>query len=713
MGYKIDGDTNPPILAASLSAGAGQIMALSITVPSAYYDSHKPIGYVYAQGFGGQVSSISAAADTVILTAHSKAGDNVLSYARVNPAIQNAGSVQSWLSGLCALGGITAQFAGDTAILNSVPYIRQQAVADLMDVLQTIANCYGIDVYHISADTGDVILFAQPGLTAAGSLDGILSALTYTDQDREYEQCVIVRTAPIEQHDKTPLNRERLSLLKQTTHNHPYLEAEVQYNEINRYWDGKITTFSYEELAALDSEVTLKDPAEADAEDEWYRTRFAYSPYFGSWLKTKYERSEDNVYGISITGSPYGGSTTETKTGRLPAVPTDGSPYDHYTESYTQEDRVYFGVFPSDLPYAVATYDYYKDTWYLNPGQDEHGQPLPPHNIEENHTSNVKSWSDLWPDTPAVFFVGEGESHMREADAYNYQLSGSQYTKYKSIDFSLDAEETVTAAYQPAAADYPWLPTVRSVKSVSRTTTPEEALPGQTIQTTTEQKIVTKALFDSDWNDFVKPPTIDENYLETGSLDAVALDKAAAGVWFDAEANPAADRQFAGLGCVQNYKYSLATSQEKIYIRAGHEPGRLTAAWNDNTNLPQYYNLQTGMSLNRIYTGDQTLQLTLISSSSKSFATARANATGKSYTITGSVWQDRETALLCIPYISRIHNHGRSVSANIPAALLSLQDAFGLLGKTKNLRNEAVYISGITADLKQETISLTGYVVVE
>ena len=114
-----------------------------------------------------------------------------------------------------------------------------------------------------------------------------------------------------------------------------------------------------------------------------------------------------------------------------------------------------------------------------------------------------------------------------------------------------------------------------------------------------------------------------------------------------------------------------------------------------------------------IYTGDQTLQLTLISSSSKSFATARANATGKSYTITGSVWQDRETALLCIPYISRIHNHGRSVSANIPAALLSLQDAFGLLGKTKNLHNEAVYISGITADLKQETISLTGYVVTE
>ena len=119
------------------------------------------------------------------------------------------------------------------------------------------------------------------------------------------------------------------------------------------------------------------------------------------------------------------------------------------------------------------------------------------------------------------------------------------------------------------------------------------------------------------------------------------------------------------------------------------------------------------MSLNRIYTGDQTLQLTLISSSGKSFATARANATGKSYTITGSVWPDRETALLCIPYISRIHNHGRTVSAAAPAALLSLADAFGLLGKVKTLQSVTVYITGISADLKAETVSLIGYEITE
>lgn len=706
MGYQIDSDTNPPILAAQMSAGAGQKMTVSVTIPAGYYDARAPIGYIYADGYGGQVSAVSRSANTATITAHSTAGDSVLDYARVNPHIQQADTLQSWLTGLCALGRVSAQYTADAAILASVPYTRQQAVDSLMGVLQTIANCYGMDVYHKSNADGDKLLFAHPSATPMYALDDVVTSLTYTDQDREYDQCVICRTAPIQQRVQTPLNNERLNILQKTSQNHPYLEAEIEYNEIDRYWDGKTTTYSYEELKNLDAETIIQDWDTIDSQDEWYKSKFAYAPYFGNHLVKRTHWKKHTLYYIIITGSPYGWDTTEQRIGY--AEDPEWDPYEIADGESTSEENQYYGVWSTNRPWAYYDWSTTSSVWYLNPS------PVGPNpDIEHGGDSGISDYGDVYPNPPNYFLQAYKVSDSWQQSDYRHKASSQEgYQTYKTVRGESDYTDTITQ-YQPTVYQYPWLPIAREqVSRVLHSQSVDTHVQGETETEYTETLTVSKALFDAGFDDFVKPPTIDENYLETGSLDNIRLEKSTH-TWFDAEANPDPDRQYMSLGAVQNWKYKLATSQEKIYIQAGNEPGRLTAAWVDGTQPPQYYNLRAGMSLNRIYTGDQTLQLTFVSSAGKSFTTAAANSKGKSYAITGSVWPTKEIALLCIPYISRSHNRGRSVSIGVPSVKLSIAAAVGLLGKTVSLRGEAIYIYGMSADWQTERVSLSGYVVTE
>ena len=546
MGYQIDSDANPPILAAQMSAGAGQKMTLSVTVPADYYDTYAPIGYVYADGYGGQVSDVSRSANTATITAHSTAGDDILDYTRVNPHIQQADTLQAWLTGLCALGRVSAQYAADAAILASVPYTRQQAVDSLLGVLQTIANCYGLDVYHKSFASGDKLLFAHPSATPMYALDGVVAALTYTDQDREYDQCVICRTAPIQQRVQTPLNNERLNILQKTTQNHPYLEAEIEYNEINRYWDGKITTFDYNELKNLDKEITIADPADMDSEDTWYRTYFAYAPYFGDWLKVGHDTTADQLYRIIVGGSTQGGDTTEDRIEQIDSIPETGVPYEHYTEQGESEERLYFGVWSTNRPYSYATWDSLKSTWYLHPVE---GRPNPWQ--ETNHDTQIKDFGGVYPDPPYAFFINYGSSQSRMESDYNAVLAYGQYSLYKYEQTETDGEDDITA-YKPSAQQYPWVPTIREAVSSSTTRTEDDIQQtGRHSYTTTQALTVSKALFDADFNDTFHPPTIDEDFLGTGSLSNVHLDKSSER-WFDAEANPDLDRQYMSLGAVHS-----------------------------------------------------------------------------------------------------------------------------------------------------------------
>lgn len=706
--YQIDNDYNPPVIAANLTCSKGQKQTLSLTIPKTYYEANSPIGYIYANTYGGKAEVISYSGDYVIITAYSKQGSNILENARVNPSnINNVSSVQNWLTSLCSLGTVASSYAGNSSILSSNPYIYGLTVTSLLGALGTITNCYGIDYYHISTTQGDSIKFIHPSATVTYTLDSYITSLSYSQQDTDKQQYVIVKTAPIEQHEEIPLSVERQTQLQKTSQNHPYLEAEVEYNEINRYWDGKITTFDYSELHGMDKEITIADPADMDSEDTWYRSYFVYSPYFGDWLKVGHDTTADQLYRIIVGGSTQGGDTTEERIEQIDSIPETGVPYEHYTEQGETEEHLYFGVWSTNRPYSYATWDSLKSTWYLHPVE---GRPNPWQ--ETDHDTQIKDFGGIYPDPPYAFFVNFGNSQSRMESDYNAVLAYGQYSLYKYEHTETDGEDNITA-YTPTPAQYPWNPTIREAVSSQITRTEDDIQQtGRHSYTTTQALTVSKALFDAEWDDFVKPPTIDEAFLENGSLSNIRLDKSSER-WFNAEAAPAEDRQFRGLDCVQNWKYKLANSQEKIYLQAGHEPGRLTARWLNGTMAPQYYNLQRGMSLNRIFVNNSTVQCTFISSSQKTFSTAPYRQNDKTYTITGSVWRDKATALLCIPYITRQHENSRQITFSIPFSLISINSAVELLGTTNSIKSEKVYITAINADFRSELVSYSGYVIPE
>ena len=700
--YQIDNDYNPPVLSANLSIAKGQKQTLTIVIPRKYYNQNFPLTYMYVSGYGGKIEGITLNGNTVTLTAYSKQGTNILEHARVNPVNVTSTTLQTWLTSLCSLASASSAFSGDNLILSSNPYTTGQAIASLIQCLATITNCYGIDFWHVSTATGDSFIFSMPALNIAYTIDTYITDISYSQHDTEYKQYIIVRTVPIEQKDEIALGADRNYTLQKTSQNHPYMEAEIQYNEINRYWDGKITTFDYAELHNLDREITIADPADMDSQDTWYRTYFVYSPYFGDWLKTGHDTTADQLYKIRVGGSTQGGDTTEERIEQIDSIPETGVPYEHYTEQGETTEHLYFGVWSTNRPYSYATWDSLKSTWYLHPAE---GRPNPWQ--ETYHDTRIKDFGQIYPDPPYAFIINYGSSQSRMNSDYNAILAYGQYSLYKYEQTETDGEDNITA-YKPLPSQYPWQPTIREAVSSNTTRTEDDIQQtGRNSYTTTQALTVSKALFDADFDDSFHPPTIDERFLETGSLDNIHLDKSSER-WFDAEAAPANDRQFMGLGAVQNYKYKLATSQEKITLTPGHEPGRLTAKWENGTRT-DLYNIQRQFSLNRLQ-NNTTVHCTFISSTQEAFTTAPWRQEDRTYTITGSVWRNKPLAEACIPYITRQHTDNRQVTFTVPFALLSITSLITLLGKTCLIYSENVYITGLNADFRTEITTITGYV---
>ena len=699
--YQIDNDTNPPVLSANLSIAKGSKQTLSITIPRKYYNQHAPLTYMYVNNYGGKIEGITQNGNTVTLTAYSKQGSNTLEHARVNPVNVNSTTVQTWLDSLCSLASASSAFSGDNVILASNPYTTGQAIASLIQCLATITNCYGIDFFHVSTTQGDSFIFSQPALNISYTLDTYITDISYTHNDTAYKQFIIVRTVPIEQKEEIALGADRNYTLQKTAQNHPYLEAEIEYIPIDRYWDGKITTFDYQELHNLDAETVIQDWDTIDSQDEWYRSKFAYAPYFGTHLVKRVHWKKHTLYYIVITGSPYGWDTTEQRIGY--AEDPEWDPYEIADGESTSETNQYYGVWSTNRPWAYYDWSTMSSVWYLNPS------PIGPNpDIEHGGDSGISDYGDVYPNPPNYFLQTYRTSDSWQQSDYRHKASSQEgYQTYKTVRGESDYTDTITQ-YQPTVYQYPWLPIAREqVSRVMHSQSVDTHVEGETETEYTETLTVSKALFDAGFNDSYHPPTIDENFLETGSLSNIHLDKSSH-TWFDAEAAPAEDRQYMGLGAVQNYKYKLANSQEKITLTPGHEPGRLTAKWENGTRT-DLYNIARQFSLNRLG-NNTTVHCTFISSTQEAFTTAPWRQEDRTYTITGSVWRNKPLAEACIPYITRQHTDNRQVTFTIPFALLGITSLITLLGKTCLIYSENVYITGLNADFRTEMTVITGYV---
>ena len=680
MQIVIDQDTSPQVIAASLTISAGQKMTLSVQVPLSYALAHGAISQVYIDGIGGRAESKSMSGDVVTITAHSKIGSTTLDRSKYDPTYAAATSLTAWLDRIAS------------AVSGGTSYSYQ--------LLTTIAGCYGMDIIHYSTDTGDVFKVAQPLSQAAGSISiGDLSSLTYDDAIADAETISIVKTAPIQQHDKTVASMGSGLELKRTSQGLPYYDGTVQYNQISRFWDGRTTTISKEEIMQqLDVPVVLADPDASD--DPWYKTKFAFCPYFGTWLQSLHEESEQNLYQTLVTGSPYGGHTTEQRLGRLDNPPASGT-WESYDASYTLRHEQYFGVFSVQRVIGQTTYDYNRDQFYANPPAGE-----PQHTYTQDSQTGTIDRSALYPGIPYIFSQPYDNSRTSSVTDYNVTDSNGT-TKYKYIDFSI--VNTAQINPQPAANQFPWLPCRRDLVSSTDSTTHTTPTPGVSVDDTTNASTVSAALFDTGWDDLTHPPTIDEDFIE---LSGVTLPKTAAVTnWFNASAKPDADRQWMGIGCIGNIKYTAGRGERKLTLRPGMQPGRLTAR--AMSGQVQHFNIQRAFSLYRLG-AVAPVKVTLIASGEKSFTVPQhQNPSGRVYSITGTVWREPATARACIPYIQRQHNPGRRVRFTIPASVRTVNEAIDITGTVQTLAGERVYITGFTADYRAGLITYSGRVIAE
>lgn len=700
MQIAIDNDTAPQVISAALNVSAGGIMSLNVQLPLSYATAHGPIRQVYIDGLGGRVESQSRSGDVLTIQAHSRQGSDVLESIKFDPTYPQAQTLAAWLDRIAEAAGAASDYSADSALLASGPYTRGLSTGSPLSLLRTIAACYGMDIIHYSTMAGDVFKIAQPLTTSAGVIAlSDLTALSYSAELSETQNISITRTAPIQQHDKTVASMGSGVELKRTSQGLPYYDGTVQYNQISRFWDGHTTTISKDEIVQqLDIPVVLADPDTSD--DPWYKTKFAYSPYYGSWLQAKRDQNEENLYNTSVAGSPYSGHTTELRLDRIDTPPTTGT-WERSTASYTARRDCYFGVFSVRRVIGTTAYSFFRDIFYAHPPEGE-----PQHTKTQDNSSGIIDRSSLYPSVPYIFW--QPYDNSQDAQKTDYYVTDSYgTTNYKYIDYQVVNSAVITQI--PSATQYPWLPCRRDLVSSTDNTTHTTPTPGVSVDDTTNATTVSAALFDSGWDDLTHPPTIDEDFVE---LSGVELPKSrSADVWFNAAAQPDVDRQWMGIGCVGTIKYTAGKGERKITLQTGLQPGRLTAR--EMNGRVTHYNIQRAFSLYRLG-AIAPVNITFIASGEKSFRVPRGQyRTGKIYNVTGTVWREPATATACLPYIRRQTNKGIAVRFTIPCALRSVNDALAIVGTVQTLGLDRVYITAFATDYRAQMITYSGQVIAD
>ena len=666
--FVIDSDQNPPVLGAVLQLSAGQKMTLSLTVPKTYVLQHVSITYIYADGYGGRVEAVEDKGDAVGLIAYSKAGAAVLDYTRINPQQNGFVSVQDWLGVLCA--SITAGssvFMGDNNILSAAVYTQGVAVGAFLVTLQTIASCFGLDLFHISTVNGDVFKFCHPGaLPVQRSFVGKIMRMIWQAEVPQCDSCVLTRIVPVKQRDSVVIAPGRGGGVQYTERQDAYLQG---------VWNA-VPVIAPEYPSQSDTPPITLTPNELiniDNCDSWYYMSYIdrgmyKAPAFGEYVYEDEIITEDWVE---------------------PVDPTWTYRYSEAQQYTTRRKIGVYGIFPSNQ----AVGHYHLNEYVLTQQRDR--DPVSTSNSEDYDI--VNAYLSLFEGEEIYNLDHRTASYVRTLDGWDINRAHAYRTsESRTID-------------RPTLSDWPWLLLSRTVTSIGPTTTVDTESGRSNTYSNWEKTTInnsvelSKPLFDAGFDDTFRPVSIDPNPPSDISLDKHSE------TWFDATASPDVSHRFMGLGLVANISYSLQSRTEKIALKTGHEPGLLTARWQDGSRSEKHivsdeFDTSTLNSVSAV-------TCTLVSSDQKSFSTADGSETGQIFTLTSDVWPDLELALACLPYVIRQQKKEETVNFSIPLAMILLPNAIDLLGNVVDVNSTTVYLTAISVDYNAEVYDYSGYVI--
>ena len=656
--FVVGNDTAPPVLAASLQIAAGQKMTLSMTVPRDYVGLHAPIDYIYASGYGGRVEKIEYSDLTAVLTAYSKVGTKLLDYTRVNPAQNGVVSVSAWLNAICSLMDAGSRFLGDNVILAATAYTQGIAVGAFLTTLQTISSCFGLDVIHISTNGGDNFKFCHPGFyVCQGDLSGKIIQFGLQAEKPTYNNCVLTRIAPVKQRDSMVVAPGRGSGgVQYTSQQTPYLNGVCNAVSI----DNVVTRLR--DLSVLISPADL-----AAWRIPYDLSRYA-APLFGDYVQ--YEM-------------------TETEDWSDPIEPGWTSRYQERSQDKTQRDMYVYGLWALGQTMGHFHHDHHVVR------------------LERDEAPVVDDFNDDHDIVNDDFYVDYTDKYYSYAfKSIGYILTPNGWVVRRG---QIGQELETWVINKPKLSDWPWLLLASRIDKVESNTsvdTESGRISTYSNWTKTETyRFIEKSgpLFDAGFDDVYHPPTIDPNPPAEISLNKHSE------TWFDATAAPAEDYQFMGLGLVANISYSLNSNSERIALKPGHEPGILTARWQDGSKIVKHavyddFDLST---LN----ASSAVTCTLVSSDQDCFTTADGSETGQIFTLTSDVWTTKQVALACVPYVLRQQCQNVKVDFVIPFVLLAIDDAIDIVGKTSNINGFLVYITAVSVDFGTESYSFQGYAI--
>lgn len=718
--FAIDSDQSPPILAASIQAGAGQKMALSFVVPLAYALQHAPIGYIYADGYGGRVESISYGDSTVTLTAYSYAGSALLENTRVNPAQSSSVTVREWLSVLSALAG-SSSFDGSSAILSAAAYTQGAAVGTLLAMLQTIASCFGLDVYHVSTGGGDSFKFVNPGYASVqGALDDKIMQFSCQAENPEYDYYVLTRVAPIKQRDSVVIAPGRNAGIRYTTAQAPYLEGSVKVTDQHVNTGSEHSSNKKVTLDGLRIAANCENPVYYGG---WYSERWGPSDRSLNFGDPEGEWAEWETYQDSPNGNYYAYSEDANVADFHSAWAGNCILFDDQTLIREEVWRKYKTDDYRDGKYYshLERSGYLAPTWMVGSFSDygfgtEYRDIVEDCQIVEVRAGVSSVRTDIKVDSasyvPYEYLVGKSSADSHEISGLNYWDGQRDGVTYDTNGDVYNQREYTGRKHWPISnkSEFPWVPTMRElVEAVYIEDSGEESVLNISLEKYSKylQYVkVTVPKWSSNFDDTHLNNSIDPNPPADYSLEKSSSS------WFDPTANPNPSRanfDIPAPSALMNIEYSLKNYSEKIALTPGHEPGILTARWQDGTRTDRYIIYQEFNTA--ILHANRAVTCTLVSSDQKSFSTASGYETGAIFTLTSDVWPTLELAEACLPYIQRQQEQAIKVNFVMPFAMVSVANAMAMLGTTWTAAGFTVYVSSVNVDYNAEMCSFGGYVI--